>query len=114
MNDDKLTPQARKERAKRGIAEAVADLIAATIEEGLAVSEWVDQCTSPLGRRRHLEIARTGKLASRKHGSRVLIRRDELNAYIEKEGLGRGKHTEEQDLGAVVDSLLLAGGSKRR
>lgn len=44
--------------------------------------EWVDQKHSPLGRKRHLELARTGKLPSSKDGRRVLIRQSAIDAYL--------------------------------
>lgn len=108
----KLTPQARKERAKRGLAEAVAELVTATIEEGLAASEWVDQRASPLGQRPHLELARSGKVPSRKIVGRVLIRRDDLNRYIEQEGLQRGARADEEDVTDIVEAIV--SGSSRR
>jgi len=47
-------------------------------------SEWVDQKSSPLGRRRHLTLARTGVLKSTKDAGRVLIRRVDIERYLEK------------------------------
>jgi hypothetical protein len=47
--------------------------------------EWVDQAHSPLGRRRHCELARSGILATaRKVNGRWQVRRKDLDQYIER------------------------------
>lgn len=46
--------------------------------------EWVEQERSPLGQRRHCELARDGKFPSaRKRDGHWYVRRRELDAYIE-------------------------------
>jgi hypothetical protein len=61
-----------------------------TIEAGVAkatkaaLPEWVDQNGSPLGKRRHLRLAREGKLPSKKNGRRVLVHRDDMRAFIDE------------------------------
>ncbi len=50
--------------------------------EATAAPEWVDQANSPLGRRRHLELARTGVLKSTKDAGKVRIRRADIDAYL--------------------------------
>ena len=50
--------------------------------EATAAPEWVDQTNSPLGRRRHLELARTGVLKSTKDAGKVRIRRSDIEAYL--------------------------------
>jgi hypothetical protein len=62
------------------------DLELAREFEQLADSEWVDQQQSPLGRRRHCALARTGQVTSRKVGRRVLIRKIDIDAVLEREG----------------------------
>ncbi|WP_438014897.1 helix-turn-helix domain-containing protein [Sorangium sp. So ce315] len=47
---------------------------------------WVSQEDSPLGRREHCKLARSGALPGRKVGKRWLVRRSELDAYIEAHG----------------------------
>lgn len=106
--EPQLTPQAQLERAKRRIGDAVLEIVQATIRQGLAESEWVDQESSPLGRRRHLELARRKVLRSTKEGRRVLIRRDDLNAYLESKGLASAR-TDEEDEGAVLDRIVRGG-----
>lgn len=44
--------------------------------------EWVDQTNSPLGRDRHLTLARNGTLPSSKDRRRVLILRSVIDAYL--------------------------------
>ncbi len=53
--------------------------------------EWVDQDNSPLGRRRHLEAVRRGDLAGRKLHGQVLVRRRDIDAYIEGRGIRLAK-----------------------
>ncbi len=101
-----LTPEAQLERAKRLIGEAVFDMIKAAIATGAAQSEWIDQNASPLGKRRHLELARAGRLPSKKHGRLVLIRRDDLNAFVDREGLSRGERVAEEDVVDVVEAIM--------
>lgn len=46
--------------------------------------DWIDQASSPLGRRRHLRLAKSGKFPSaRKEGSRWLVKRSEIEAHID-------------------------------
>lgn len=104
-----LTPAARKERSIRILAEGIAELVKATIDEGLAGGEWVDQHHSPLGKRRHLELCRTRKLPSQKLGKRVLVRRDDMNAFIEREGMTRGKRLDEEDVVDIVERIESRG-----
>ena len=77
-----LTPEARLERAKKLITEGVSELVEAHLERGAALSEWVDQNGSPLGKRRHLELVRAGTLPATKEGGRVLVRRADLNHFL--------------------------------
>lgn len=46
-------------------------------------SPYYDQDNSPLGKRRHLELCRSGELTAYKHGRLRLVKRDEMHAYIE-------------------------------
>lgn len=66
---------------KARIAEALR-ILADAIEHDEGAPEWYDQKTSPLGRRRHLELVREGKLAAVKDGRRVLVRRDHIDAFL--------------------------------
>ncbi|WP_169928385.1 helix-turn-helix domain-containing protein [Labilithrix luteola] len=57
-------------------------MVKAYMAQGAAKSEWVDQKNSPLGRRRHCDLAREKKLPSVKDGRRVLIKRSDIDAYL--------------------------------
>ena len=109
-----LTSEAKLERAKRQIAEGIADLVEAIIERGVAASEWVDQDASPLGKRAHLELARAGTIESRKVNRRVLVRRVDLNRYIEQHGLRRGPEPSEDEEVEDVIERILAGAERPR
>jgi hypothetical protein len=47
---------------------------------------WVDQRTSPLGRRAHCRLCKSGALPARKLRRRWLVRASDLAAYIEAHG----------------------------
>lgn len=57
---------------------ALAEALAST-ERG---DDWIDQDGSPLGRRRHLELARTGVVKCSRVGRSVLVRRSDIDAYL--------------------------------
>lgn len=104
-----LTPEAQIERAKRQLVDSVDALVDAKIAALGANSEWIDQNHSPIGRRLHLELARAGKLPSKKMKKLVLVLRADLNAFIEREGLSRGKREEDEDVSDVVDAITKGG-----
>lgn len=111
-----LTPEARLEHAFGLIRNGIVEAVKATIDAGHAVGDWVDQNHSPFGKRKHLDLAREKKIPSRKVGNRVLFRRDDVNAYIERHGLRGGKRTDEEDVVDIVESLEAAAArpAKRR
>ena len=47
---------------------------------------WLDQSSSPLGRRTHCALARRGVLPARKVGRRWLVRKTDLEAFIAEHG----------------------------
>ena len=47
---------------------------------------WIDQTCSPLGRRLHCALARSGALSARKVGRRWLVRGADVSAYILEHG----------------------------
>ena len=47
---------------------------------------WIDQASSPLGRRLHTRLWRSGRLPGRKFGRRVLVRKSDVDRYIETAG----------------------------
>ncbi|MBX3205150.1 MAG: hypothetical protein KF764_08770 [Labilithrix sp.] len=110
----KLTPQAKKERGMALVAEGNRLIIEATLEERVSPDDWYTQHSSPLKKRRYLELARTGKIPSRKDGTSVLVRRADLDAYIEREGLARGgRALESESVEDVVAGILRVGGGRR-
>ena len=106
------TPAARIERAKRRLAEAVAELITAQLELGTAANEWVDQRTSPLGRRRHLEHAKSGTIPATRDGRRVLMRRADIDAYLDQRRIVRvdEKADRDREIDRVLEEMRRAGG----
>ena len=82
LAENTVPPEERIVRAKRLLGEAVAELVSAHVHQGAKGAEWLDQAASPLGRRRHLELVRTGVLPGKKEGRRVLVRRADLEAYL--------------------------------
>jgi hypothetical protein len=52
-------------------------------ELGDRADDWIDQAHSPLGRRMHCRLVRTGALPGVSVHRRVLVRRRDLDAYIE-------------------------------
>lgn len=78
-----LTPEARIDAAKRKLVEAIDELVEARLAKGAAASDWVDQTMSPLGHDRHLRLVRKGVLKAVKDGQRRLVRRAEIDAYLE-------------------------------
>lgn len=106
-----LTPDTKLERAKRQIADAIADAVEAILERGVAAAEWIDQDTSPLGKSTHLALARSGKVESRKVHRRVLIKRADLNRYIEERAEKRGDNRhDDEDVSDVLDRVLASAG----
>lgn len=81
-----LTPQAKLDAARNQIFEGLERFIEAKLELGAGTVEWVDQHSSPLGRRRHCKLARSGVLPSHKHGRRWLVRRSDLDTYLASHG----------------------------
>ncbi len=57
--------------------------------EGSSADDWVDQKASPLGRARHCELVRSGKIKGVKEGRRVMVRRSDIEAYLAKHAVVR-------------------------
>lgn len=71
--------------------------------------EWVPVASSPIGKRRTLDLAREGTIESAKVGRLVVIRASSLNAYIDQH---RRRFEDEEDLfgvGALVPQLRAPG-----
>lgn len=63
----------------RARVHALLDELLDAITEG---DDWVSQKDSPLGKAKHLELARDGKLPSTKEGRLVMIKRSDIDAYL--------------------------------
>ena len=100
-----LTPDARIDRAKRAIADAIDELVEARLAKGAARAELIDQDDSPLGRRRHLELVREGKLRAMRDGRRVLVRRADIDAYLAEREVAPPPMTDD-DVDGMVDRIL--------
>lgn len=73
---------ARGEQIARLLARLLAPYLAAELRRAPA-DDWCDQDTSPLGRRRHRELAKRGAFPAFKDGRRWRARRADVEAYIQ-------------------------------
>ena len=105
LQPTELTPEARLDRAKRLLVEAVDELVSARLAQGLAASEWVDQKTSPLGASRHRRLCRTGKIPAVREGHRWLARRADVNAYLEANGKRPVPMESDDDVDAMIQRI---------
>ena len=69
------------------LARLLAPFVAAELA-GSDGEDWIDQHASPLGRRRHCELARSDAFPARRVGRRWLARRADVDAYIEAQRTG--------------------------
>ena len=76
---------ARKGDVLRVIAEALVPYLRELLQPPTASPQYYSQLDSPLGRRRHLELARRGTLPRKKVGRMVLVRREDLDAFIDSQ-----------------------------
>lgn len=105
-----LTPDARIDAAKRKLADAIDELIEARLAKGAARSEWVDQNNSPLPKWKHLDLVRRGVLSGVREGRRVLIRRADLDAYLQEHAV-KPRPVADDDVDAMIAEI--AGGGRR-
>ncbi len=71
------------------------------VRVGVSDDDWIDQHASPLGKRAHLEAVRRGDLRGTKHGRRVLVRRSELDSFLESHPASHRKSEIERSDGVV-------------
>jgi len=67
--------------ANLAAAEAARQL--ADLEDRATGDEYYDQLTSPLGKLAHLRAVAAGKLPGRRVGKKILVRREDMHAFIE-------------------------------
>jgi excisionase family DNA binding protein len=77
-----MTPRMRRDMAARSLVTALDEYVRERLGDMAARSDWVDQYSSALGKRAHMEAVRIGELPGVKHGRRVLVRRADLDAYL--------------------------------
>ena len=115
-----LTPTARRELAGRALLGALDEYLRAVLSGVASASEWIDQHSSPLGKRPHLEAVRRGDLKAVKVGRRVLVRRGDIESFLESSpsrrrarddvsGAGGGKSPDE-----VAAAVLASVGLRLR
>ena len=103
-------PAVSPEAALRAFADALAPYLAPHFDKKASGDvSYFSQYDSPLGRKRHLELARTGQLVGSKVGRLVLVRKEHVRAYIE-EGAAQveAAHDEGGSQLAVGQAELLA------
>lgn len=74
--------------------------------------EWVDQTNSPLGRRRHCELARKGVLPASLDGRRYKVRRADVERYLQTKALVVVDPKASED--AEVDRVIAMLSTKKR
>jgi hypothetical protein len=88
-----------------------------------AVGEWVDQSSSPLGRRLHTRAWRDGRLRGWKVGRRIFATRADVARFIEQHGIAAPSESErneepdnpiDQDLAALGFSVSTSVGEATR
>jgi hypothetical protein len=72
-------------------------LLADAIEAQPSTPKYYDQATSPLGRRRHLELARHGAFPHVKDGRRVLVRVEDVQAFLDAKRVVRVTSRDDDD-----------------
>jgi hypothetical protein len=82
-DDAALTPTARRQLAAGALLGALDGYVRELLGDVAGANEWGDQHMSPLGKRAHMEAVRRGDLRGVKHGRRILVRRAELNSFLE-------------------------------
>jgi hypothetical protein len=94
-----------------GLAEALVPLLKPHFEQPTDQREFYSQCDNPLGRRQHLEVARSGAVQSYKVGRLVLVRRDEMRRFIELHAMAAPRR-EDNETDILADWDLEPGSSE--
>ena len=85
MPNDRGVPAACPDAALRALADALAPhLVRFLAPEAPDDVSYFSQYDSPLGRKRHLVLARTGELRGYRVGRLVLVRREAVRDFIER------------------------------
>lgn len=76
------------------------------VKPAMVDADWIDQTRSPLGKRKHMALCKTGKFPSaKKVGKKWLVRRAEIDGYIE----GNQPQTDDPD---EIDRIMTKLGFK--
>lgn len=90
----------------QGLLEELAEQIATLVVAKLRAADmpgWVDQASSPLGRRRHINAVRSGKLPGVRVGRRYLARQEDVARFVAgATAVGTGAALSELDLAAEL------------
>jgi excisionase family DNA binding protein len=106
--DAVLPPKVRRELAARALVGALDEYVREIVRDIVNAGDWVDQHTSPLGKRAHLEAVRRGDLRAAKHGRRVLVRRADLDSFLESHSVKRRRPASEVDPKEPIDEQRAA------
>lgn len=82
------------------VAERVVDKL-----RGGNLAGFVDQSDSPLGRRRHIEAVRSGKLPGTLVGRRYLVRREDLDRFVAAKGSAMSTRSPSDRVDALAAEL---------
>ncbi len=96
------------------LVDQLAECIATHVADKLCagnIAGFIDQSESPLGRRRHIEAVRTGKLPGKRVGRRYLVRREDLDLFVATNANAVQERPQTTDR---IDSLAAELGHKRR
>jgi excisionase family DNA binding protein len=91
---------------------SLADAVASALESVHDAATWYHQGNSPLHKTTYLRLVRAGKLNGCKVGGRILVKRAELDAYIEAHPV-EVHVSPEQDEDAEAERLLRNMGVKK-
>jgi len=87
-----------KDDVLRSLAQALTPYLRQTLASADANEpEYYHQNNSPLGRRRHLALVRSGALSGRKVGKRVLVARQDMRAFLEEHPSAEASGTKTAD-----------------
>lgn len=97
MSEASSASAARKVEVMRLLAEALAPYLRDHFEDSRQPRGFYSQRDSPLGRRKHLALVRRGVLVGHRVGRDVLVRCEEVHAFIQSVPTTRASAHDEDD-----------------
>lgn len=88
------------------LAERIADAVVRRLARA-STDEYLDQSTSPLGRRRHINAVRSGALPGKQVGRLYLARRSDVETFISKQSAREQVRPERDDADELATELGL-------